>query len=185
MALVSSAAASAQLPEDFAIRTLGIKSDRNLGAKHVGCAFGDTPIIMRKFVQTYPRHAYTVPDVAEYCIAVLREAAKRKRQGYVYSRMQPGKAVQEWSLIVRAAWAAQNRYFNAEGQAKILNCELAFDAGYVYGLRHPDKPMRLEQNESRAEETARLCFRNARAVSSKDAFVAGAELAQRDYKAGG
>jgi len=176
--LASITVSSAQLPDDFAIRALRIKSDDNLGAKRIGCAFGDTPKIMRKFAREYPRHAHIIPDIADYCTAVLREAMRRKRWANLYSRMQPKRATAELKLILSAAGTGKRQYKNAAGTIKVLNCELAFDAGYVAGALNPKGTLGKRLPRKKIRTVTSACFLQAATVSTSDAVVAGFQLSK-------
>ena len=171
-------AVAAQTIEDFAIKTLNIKSDKDLSAKRVGCAFGDTAQIFAKLAT----RGIASPKIADYCIAVIREAAKRDRLHYLYYRMQFEKGPTEWQLILAAAGKNQSRYVNADGADKVLNCELAFDAGYKYGRARHDQKIAPELTDANIAVLARNCFRKDPSVTVQDGLTAGARIAQMHAK---
>ncbi len=172
--LMSANAASAELPDDFAIKTLHIKSDNNLNAKRIGCAFGDMP----KILGNLAADGYPTPDVTDYCVAVMQEAAKRGNLGDLYTRMQPDAFNQEIKKLFTAARNNQISYVNVENVTKDLNCELAFDVGYGWGNNSPNQAIAPNISNHKIDEITRDCFDKTTQTSTRDGLIAGARVAQ-------
>lgn len=167
---------SEELPEGFLIAGVVNKSDDNLNAARIVCAFG---LEAETQAEAVAKGGSSV-DIPSYCHAVVREAVKRDRAFHLYSRMQPDKAGDEWKLILQASIANATRYVNAEGVKKELPCELAFDVGYVYGGVGAEETISPELSNDQITQMARNCFLGEDG-SAVNAVIAGARLAQRDF----
>lgn len=164
---------------EAAMALVSVKSDRNLNDLRFGCAAGTARDFMAR--QKEAGNAYTTADLL--CLAVLKEAAiKRPNTMHLYSDLQPARAFDEWNLIVAAAGKDRPEYLNVDAKTKSLSCELALDAGYIYGLRNRQQTIAPELSDADTLKSATDCYNGAAHVSPRAALTAGARIAQMHAK---
>lgn len=143
----------------------------DIGLRNIreNCAEGKVPSLIPD---------YLPPE--RVCLTVIEEAVSRGQQADLYSQIQPGKAGDEFNLIVAASGRNEPHYANVTGVKRELPCELAFDAGFVWAL--------LNQQTEAVEPTIgddqiRLgttqCFDPDVNVGSYTGLVAGARISRR------
>ena len=152
-------------------------SDRMLNDMRFGCAAGKVPELEAR--QRKKGNPHAAPDAL--CLAVLKEAAKRGNEGYLYSDLQPGKALDELRRIIRAASRNQPTYINVDGVTKNVSCELALDAGYVFGRKQSQR-FKPELSDDSLVVIARRCYATNDKPTPVEAFAAGVRIAQSDAK---
>lgn len=167
------------IPDGADIDFLERTHANTLNEARIVCAFGDMP---DNVAESEARGGNPSPAHA-YCHAVVREAANREQWGHLYSQMQPNQALPEFNLIVSAARSNQSHYQNVDGVRKILGCELAFDAGYVWmslnrGSGQPEPSI----NEGQIDRITEQCFAPDSEAGSYAGLIAGARLAYRDIQ---
>jgi hypothetical protein len=151
--------------------------DMNLDAR-IGCAAGDQPEIL---AELFDGNEYEEIPPHRYCHAVVREAANRENWGHLYTQLQPGKAIDEFNRIVDAAGKNLAQYENVEGVTKDLDCELAFDAGYVWFSLNRDSGKAVpDVSEDQINSFAAQCFDPKANVGSFTGLAVGARLAYRE-----
>lgn len=165
-------------PDNFMITTIPDRSDNMLNSARIGCAFGDMP----KILANTAKEGHKVPEVAAYCTAILKEAAKRGQQARLYTAMQPDHVVDELQRVMQSAFKGQNSYVNAEGITKEHLPPLAFDAGYVYGSWNPDKAVAPGATDAVIAQVTESCFLKGSTASIRNCAIAGARTAQKDLK---
>jgi hypothetical protein len=96
--------------------------------------------------------------------------------------MQPNKAAEELQAVLVAAAGGKSHYENAAGVRKALNCELAFDVGYIYGHANPDQPIMADLSANEIDAIIAQCFNTDEGAAVGSTMWAGARLAQRYIK---
>jgi hypothetical protein len=153
------------------------------------CAAHRMPVVKRKVDAAEP--AAVLPDVHAYCLKAIEVSAGRDRLPDLYinlalqeqgqsefrsaeqaALLKNDEAGRTTGLILRAANAAQGDYASITGKTKPLPCPLAFDAGFTWGYRSPDKQQPYELTAADAERIARACYDpTVKEISLKDALV--------------
>ena len=177
--LVSWSAHAQELPEDFLISSIPNRSDKRLNDPRIVCAAGRHAAAEERAVESY---GGTPIGAAEFCPAIVAEAVKRGNDADLYSAMQPGKAAVELQAVLVAAASGDSHYENAAGVRKALNCELAFDIGYIYGYANPDLPIMADLSANEIDAIIAQCFNTDEEAEVGSTMWAGARLAQRYLK---
>ncbi len=171
--LVSWQALAQELPEDFDLITIPNRSDDRLNSSRIVCAAGRLAVADRRADER------TARDAASFCPAIVAEAIKRENQSDLFSRMQPGRAAEELQAVLVAAASGKSHYVNAAGVRKNLNCELAFDVGYIYGHAKPDQSIMADLSADQVDAIISQCFNTDEGAPVGATMWAAARLAQR------
>lgn len=178
-ALVSWPAHAEDLPEDFDLITIPNRSDRMLNDPRIVCAAGRHAAAEKRAAESF---GVGLTDAADFCPAIIAEAVKRGNDADLYSAMQPGKAAAELQAVLVAAASGDSHYENAAGVRKALNCELAFDVGYIYGHANPDQPIMADLFSDEVDAIIIQCFSTDEGAAVGSTMWAAARLAQRYLK---
>lgn len=177
--LAAQTATDAKIMAEAPFKLVAIASDRNLNEMRFACAAGEAPNLEAKAKADGNMHA----DPHAVCLAVLKEAAiKRPNTMHLYSDLQPNRAFEEWQLIGAAAGKNLTKYVNVASKIKNLTCELALDAGYVYGIRNRQQSIAPEMSDADALKSADDCYNRKAQVGTRTALTAGARIAQMHAK---
>jgi hypothetical protein len=139
------------------------------------CAAHRMPVVKQRVDAAEPAPVF--PEVHTYCLKAIEASAKRDRlpdlyinlalqaQGYDELHfaeqakfLQNNEAGLTRAAIFKAANAGDPTYASITGKERPLHCPLAFDAGYAFGYRNPDKSQPYELTAAEAERIARACY---------------------------
>ncbi len=144
-----------ELSVKMAPQELRLISDKRIAAKRHACAFHKMGDLKAKI----EARGTSFPDVARYCLAVLREAGRRGTLAQFYGLLEPLGKIDPWERIFDAASQNKDSYVSASGKVHRIPCPLAFDAGYSAGFNQPDKsPPFGHMSIDRIEKITVACF---------------------------
>lgn len=152
--------------------------------ERAACAKGHWDRTVARVAEDNPEDAASLPDAASHCPAVLTEIARRGRLRdlYALSTRKDGlistDGGEEHTRILKAALSGAERYESVVGGIRSINCELAFDAGFYYGVSFPDEPAASGTSEEAIDRITDQCFREQN-VSPRHAAIAGMRTGQR------
>jgi hypothetical protein len=139
------------------------------------CAAHRMPVVKQRVDAAEPAPVF--PDVHAYCLKAIEASAKRDRLSDLYINLalqaqgydelhfaeqakflQNNEAGLTRAAIFKAANAGDPAYASITGQQRQLHCPLAFDAGYAFGYRNPEKSQPYELTAAEAERIVRACY---------------------------
>ncbi len=180
--LVPTLAHAEDLTARSIVATIANRSDDRLNDSRIVCAFGE---LGTADARGQARYGNDPRDAATFCPAIIAEAIKRGNEADLYTSMQSEHAALELQLIVVASAKGQDRYLNARGQETQLTCELAFDAGYIYGHTNPGTTILNNLTTTQINGQIAQCFDRGSDLPTSDAFWTGARLAQKHLSGAG
>ncbi len=169
------------------LRELEITSEELLAKTRRNCAMH----LMTKIKKDMEGQGAPMPDVHVYCIKAMEVSARRGLLADLYVNL----ALQEQGhsefhfagqtellknnessrtrlSIFKAADAGEPTYTSITGKVRQLPCPLAFDAGYTWAYRNPDKSQPYELTAAVVETIARSCYD----PSVKEIMLSGASV---------
>jgi len=176
-----------QAPPDLLMRGIPRLSASELAVNRGICAQDDTGRLFANFHRGDQEDAaragwrtVDIPPVTDYCLEILNVSARRGFLPDLYIALALGElghsyglysnfaeqaqllsndeAGQTTGLILRAALAGQNTYASIRNVTRPLPCPLAFDAGYTWAFRNPDRQQPYTFSRAEAERIAQACY---------------------------
>jgi hypothetical protein len=157
------------------LRELDLMSGELLAKVRQNCATGQMPQILAKVRRDNPGEQ--VPAADTYCVTAMGVSARRnalldlyinmalQEQGYSElafaedaQLLNHDEAGQTAGRVFRAAGSGASSYLSITSKSRVLPCSLAFDAGFTWGYRNPNKPQSYELTEAGAAAIARACY---------------------------
>ena len=148
-----------------------------------------------------------LPDTPVYCLKAIEVSARGNMLSDLYinlalqaqgresfdsakdaALLKDNEAGRTRAAIFKAANAGEPAYAGITGQQRPLPCPLAFDAGYAFGYRNPDKNQPVEFTANEAEAIVRACYdpsameitlKGDKLAVSRAGVLAGASLGRR------
>ena len=168
----------------FQTRVLPDLADATVYLDRVSCTNGRFDASTKRAAEASEVDPDTVLGLTAsgHCPAVLVETAKRGTLHHFYAaRAQEngfaGDATGEHQRVLSAALEDATEYENIMGIVLPLNCELAFDAGFYFGVFNPDRPVAVAVSEEQIDQLTRQCF-GEQNVPTRNAVIAGIRFGQ-------
>lgn len=162
---------------------------RSLVEVRQNCALEQLPAILAKVMRDNP--AEHLPATKVYCMRAIKASAHKGLLAGLYDNLalqaqgrsafvsasdanllvhdESGKTA---GSILRAAQSGATSYTSINGAVQKITCELAFDAGFTWAFRNPQKPQPYAMTASQAEDMAEACFEKHSATIGASALPA-------------
>lgn len=117
------------------------------------------------------------PTREAFCETAAEEATRRGTLDALYARYgSPPREV--WRTVLKQALKNRTAFATADGQKHAITCPLAFEAGYRFGVEHPDKAVGSNLSDRDIAAMEIRCFEPDSTLSRADGLVVGTRRAQ-------